>query len=194
MKNKKTPKPDFKKVAIILLTAVIAAIVLFVVYMRFVIPYERSSRYTDTIAIREMIISAVEGINTYAPVDHRTGDTYFPEARLYLPAETPSVPLSYRYSESVGDLPQELLVTSRNLINAKASALHGTTHMEELFQKVPELQSCARGVSIQTKPFDNNSPFETVAVADGRTLYLQHEDECPDLAETMQSLKNLKSY
>lgn len=193
MKKKKTV-PNYKKIAIILISAAAVAIILFVIYMRFIIPYERASRYTDTIAIRELIISAVEGLSKDVPIDYRTGDAYFPEAKLYLPASASSVPLLYQYYAAGDGIPQELRITSRYLVNAKTSVLHGTNTMDELFRAVPVLQSCSRGVLVQDKPFDNNLPAETVSVADGRTLYLQHEAECPELAETLQSLKNLKSY
>lgn len=192
--KKKKEVINYKKLAALVASAAAVSVLGFFVYMRFIIPYEQAVKVTQTVAIKELIISAVEGLSKDTPLDYKTGDVYFPEAKLYLPASNVTFPLLYQFSPAIDGLPQELRITSKYLVNAKTSALHSANDMDELFRAVPIMQSCSRGVLVQDKPFEDSQPSETVKLADGRTLYLQHETKCPELSETMLVLKNLKSY
>src|SRR5262245_21968493 len=62
--------------------------------------YQRDNLSVDQ--SRELIVLAVRAVKKNAPVDARTGDVYFPESRLYLPA--PDIPQSITYLQDDGDI------------------------------------------------------------------------------------------
>lgn len=144
--------------------------------------------------IREMMIDAVRNTKTDAPVDPKTGDIYFPQARLYVPNNSSYTQLTYAYNPGDG---ADLTIANKTALNQGIASMYNAQGFRELFEKVPYLQSCQRGVTVAYQQI-NDAPEkelrQTVQLANGKTAYLYIEKNCPELHETAELLTNLKSY
>jgi hypothetical protein len=72
-------------------------------------------------------------------------------------------------------------------------------NVDELFEAVPKLQSCARGVKLvhDKLPLDTEQTNElkhTVSLQNRKKLYVYVERSCPELNEIAELLRNIKSY
>lgn len=143
--------------------------------------------------IRELIIDGVYGAKSDAPIDPKTGDVYFPQAKLYLPNTSSYLRLTYAYDNESG----ELSVGNKAALNQGITSLYNAQGFRELFDKVPYLQACQRGVTVTHQKLVDAPEKElrqTVQLANGKTAYLYIEKACPELHETAELLKDLKSY
>src|SRR4051812_5030110 len=75
----------------------------------------------DTTQVVSLIIASVENLSKVAPVDPRTGNVYFPEARLVVPMSTSSAVLRYSYIPASGNFPEELMVNNQVSVRAAES-------------------------------------------------------------------------
>jgi hypothetical protein len=70
--------------------------------------------------------------------------------------------------------------------------------VDQLFEQVPRLQSCQRGVTVTFAPLPADEAkghhLDKITLSDGRMVYLYHEHGCPDLAPTIGLLKTLRPY
>ena len=159
--------------------------------------YNQSAEVAGTVAIRELIIGAVEGLKRDAPIEAKTGDIYFPEARLMLPA-SPLARLTYAYEPDSPDI--NLTVSDHRAISQASYAMYNATSTQKVFEAAPKLQSCSRGVRVLEKQITTNEePLSelkgTVQPGNGKTLYLYVEKECAtELNDTVEFLKKLKAY
>jgi hypothetical protein len=150
------------------------------------------------VPIRELILQAVEGLKKDAPVEARTGDVYFPESRLYLPAPDTTAQLTYGYfkGDDATQSPEELSVSTDPV--GGSSALYSAWNMEDLFERVPKLQACGRGVKLVYEKYTadegQNELKHTVRLANGRDIYVYLEKDCPELSATADLFKNIRSY
>jgi hypothetical protein len=144
--------------------------------------------------IRELLIDAVRNTKTDAPVDPKTGDIYFPQARLYVPNNSSYTQLTYAYNPGDG---ADLTIANKTALNQGIASLYSAQGFYELFSKLPYLQACQRGVTVAYQQL-NDAPEkelrQTVQLANGKTAYLYIERACPELHETAELLMNLKSY
>jgi len=196
---KKVPKNQKFKLTkarfIIICCIVLLAALMLLIKVTFWQHYRMVEQAADAVQIRELIIRAADGLKANAPVEAKTGDIYFPQARLYVPAPDHPVQLTYAYDAST---PEAVLsVSDRAVFNAMTAQLYGAPNVTAVFDKVPELQACQRGIDVSYK----NTPSEkskvlkaTVPLANGKTVYLFAEDACPQLATTVTLLKGLQAY
>jgi hypothetical protein len=141
---------------------------------------------------RELLLLAVDGLIVPAPIDAKTGDAHFPQAKLYLPG-TPAFPqLTYTYDDS----DNVLRVSTRQQYTANASKLYSAHTQNELFSQVPHLQACSRGVILRTTTTQDDSlkPIGTKVLKNGKTLYVYNEKQCSELDELAKQLVNVQSY
>jgi hypothetical protein len=152
-----------------------------------------ASKQADMTPVREMLINAIRNTKVDAPIDPRTGDIYFPQAKLYLPNNSSYTQLTYAYNPGDG---ADLTIASKTALNQGIAALYNARDIRELFAKLPYLQACQRGITV-TYSQNNESEkklSQTVKLNNGKTIYLYIEKACPELGETAELLKNLKAY
>jgi hypothetical protein len=185
-----------QKLIIIALTAVLLLIATgYFVIARYIQPYKDTMDQAATVSIRELILQAADAIKTDAPVDPKTGDIYFPQAKLYLPNDSSFTRLTYAY-DSAGASGEELEISNRAVFDQNATPLYSARNIEEVFKAVPKLQSCQRGIKLVYKELGSGEGElkQAIKLDNGRTLYVYLEKDCPELNETVDLLKNINSY
>ncbi len=192
----KSKKQSFNKKAFLKITipALVALIIIICVAV-----YALYKPIADNPAgIREALIRASKDTNITAPVDAKTGDTYLPEMRLYVPrGEEPVGNFTYRYSASDGQWPASLSLTTREVASQAESGLYQVTNSEAVFEKVPYMQACQRGLTLTTQPLpslDGEKLHHQQLLQDGRTLYIYTGTLCPALGEVADQIRRISSY
>ena len=152
--------------------------------------YNDASEQAVSAPIRELIVQAAEDAKADAPVEAKTGDVYFPQAKLYLPAASSYLRLTYAYDDGV------LSVGNKTALRQGISALYNARNIRDMFERVPYLQACQRGVTVLYEPSDaaDKELRQTVTLNNGKTAYLYIEKMCPELGETADLLKDLRAY
>jgi len=147
------------------------------------------------IPIRLFILQAAEITKTDAPIEPKTGDIYFPEARLYLPASPALSKITYAPAADTGN-GVTLSVSTKAIFHQAAVPMHNAKDNDELFQGVPKLQACQRGVKLVYSRMDDEQIElrHTIPLSNGKTLYMYTEKLCPELNETADALKNISPY
>jgi hypothetical protein len=146
----------------------------------------------DITEIRELILMAVEGLSVPAPVDARTGDVYFPPAKLYLPTTQVLPQITYGYEPES----QTLRVSTKQVVSATGSKLYSAHNNEQLFALVPKLQACSRGLLLSPDTQQDSSLVHIgdTTVRDGRTLHVYNERQCNELNALGLQLLGVHSY
>jgi hypothetical protein len=168
------------------------------VQVRYIERYDRSYDQANGVVTRELILRAAEGTKTPAPVDPKTGDIYFPEARLYLPSNQIVKALTYGYG-SVGENGQDQLsISSRSVFNRTAARLYTAQNTAEMFSAVSQLQSCQRGMKLSytklTQSSDIDELKQTVILNSGHELYVYVEKDCSQLNDLAIQMKAVQAY
>jgi hypothetical protein len=159
----------------------------------------------NTTVIADLILSAVNELHKPAPIEASTGKVYFPDARLVLPPSDPFMQVIY---SNVGDSKTpELQVTTKGVVSqagvklliAQSSTPDSVKQINGVFDAVPNLQACARGVQIFYSPQkDNGQQFvlkATKELANHKKLYFYTETVCrEDLDMLLTYLKQIQSY
>lgn len=159
--------------------------------------YNDAATQAGLVQIRELIILAARGLKKDAPVEPRTGDVYFPEAKLYLPNPGTVLPLTYLYDK--GDVTNSQAQLSISTYPVRGTvALYSSRSQESLFAAVPKFQACLRGIKLVRQPFAtsdvDNELRHKVLLNNGQTLYVYLEKACPDLRETADLFRSIQSY
>lgn len=133
-----------------------------------------------------------------APVEAKTGEVYFPSARLFVPPPQGSLDvLTYSYDEDDKSQPADFSVSNKRIFTINASKLYAANSLTELFDKVPKLQACQRGINIrysQTNETYVGALKQTVPLSNGKSLYMYVDSSCPELEELLPLLKQIKTY
>ncbi|HSX29520.1 MAG TPA: hypothetical protein VLE73_03090 [Candidatus Saccharimonadales bacterium] len=159
--------------------------------------YRQNSDLAATSVTRDLIIRAAAGTKTDAVIEAKTGDVYFPQAKLYVPNNPELTDLTYEYDANGPNGP-ELDVSSRGVFERYASRLYNANNTTQLFERIPKLQACQRGITAIYKPLDSNDKQhvlqQTTDLGNGKMLYVYSEKACPELIETADALKDIASY
>ncbi|MES2970751.1 MAG: hypothetical protein V4702_00320 [Patescibacteria group bacterium] len=194
---KKNKSWDKKKIAVFVTAA---GLIIFGSFY-YVIPkvhyYDDVANQAGLVNVRELTLLAVRGLKKDAPVEPRTGDVYFPESRLYLPNPDIALPLTYLIDNSdVTNSQAELSISTYPVRGTHT--LYMVRDVEHLFEAVPKLQACSRGVKLVSNKFppDNtqNELKHTVRLNNGKELFIYLEKACPELNDTADLLKNIQAY
>lgn len=201
LKNSKKNNKNFKQkrmLVIALLFIVIAAGVYLSYNKILLVSYTFNQAKMNT--FREMVISANANLKKDAPIDAKTGDIYFPEAKLFLPNDAYGKPrLLYEFDPAGNGGGDQLSVSDKNLVNFKSANLYNAQNINHMMEMVPILQACQRGVSVgfSEPTIDSGDAPEikkTISINNGKTIYLSYEKACPELEELVNTLTKLKSY
>ncbi len=197
--KQKLSKFKNKKLSGLLILTTVIVIGIFC-YSRTFMHYNDAYNYSNTAITRDLVIKAVENLKTSAPIDPKTGDIYFPQARLYLPAAQDSFKqeLIYYYFPGDQNTGVDFSISNKVTLGAVESKAYSAQNIKQLFEQVPHIQACARGVAVSYKKLSRQETEgvlrHAVRLGNGKTLYLYSEDACPELNDTLQLLKNLRSY
>ncbi|MEO6761716.1 MAG: hypothetical protein ABI220_05110 [Candidatus Saccharimonadales bacterium] len=206
-------KPSSKKRPLIVILAVLVAVGLVIQVSIDVVLYNHVIRNPAPDQLVSLIIKATEAQTKPAVTDPHTNKIYLPEVGLVLPASTGTFnQLLYGYMPPFDDWGGELNVTTRQamqgsevkIISANASNnswWHGSDQ-SKIFDHVPELQACARGVAVyfdaKTATESQLKPVSQVHLADGRTLYIGIDSDqykCHyNMSGLLTYLKQAQSY
>lgn len=197
--QKSFAKPQLPILILSITTAVlviaVASLGYFTAYMWQVVRMENASGTT----MKLLLVQAVDGLSSPAPVEATTGKMYFPQERLVLPAPPGNVnsQVEYRYNPAWEDQPAELFIVNMfGLLSAK-SQIMSAPDVDNIFTEVPELQACSRGYSLVYNEITNNqNTFKfSKTLADGRQLYVYLDTACTQISEEFESyLKQIDSY
>lgn len=197
MKKQKKKTPLSKAHLIILAVVLVVLGAAAIVVTQKVRDYNMAADQANIVEIRELILLAVRGVKKDAPVDPKTGDVYFPEARLYLP--NPHSALALTYLEDTGniaDSQSSLTVSTYPVLGT--TSLYTAQNTKQLFAAVPKLQACTRGIKLVYQQFPSSDTTNvlqhTVHLNNGKTLYVYVEKDCPDLDPTADLFANVRAY
>lgn len=184
---------------LLIAAAVVAAVAGSALFLSFAGPagYGPYNRQAEMEPIRTLIVRSIESFGTPAPVDAKTGDTYFPQAALFLPASVGQdmlSPVSYTYTWE--EAARSLTVVDRAILRHKTTTLYTAQNIDELFERVPAVQACSRGVMVQPagKTPQGWKRHGSLKAADGSVLYLYADTLCPDNQAVAERLRLLRAY
>lgn len=153
--------------------------------------------------LRQSVLLASKFGKIPIPVEAKTGDLFLAQERLYIPAnKDEEMRLTYGYLPSISSDygNYDVSVSSDFVYTSSASKLFLVNNLDEFYKAMPEFQACVRGVRLIENPtpqVTNDTSLalrETVAVGNGRTVYVYAEKACPHLDDVVYHLKNLKAY
>lgn len=190
------------------ITAITVLLFVAVLQVAFVVAIFRAKRWVYMVgaeqSVTQLIVDAVDGLHKPAPVDGPTGKVYMPDARLVLPPANIATEIFY---SNVGDSQTpELQITARYIVGQAKAKLRSAQQQPNysgsvrgIFEHVPELQACSRGVQLYfSKPNLDSAQFTdhgTKQLADGRTVYLYTEPLCQaDMTDLVAYIKQAQSY
>ncbi len=148
---------------------------------------------------RELILSN-NLARARAPIDPKTGDVYFPEAKLYLPKQVltdtrSSDQFFYMYHDN------ELAVASVYDIQQASNKLIAADNLDVLSKNLPKYQACSNGMVVMldqsNKPTllgDSAVLKATARLENGRSAHIYLDNECPEMNDKVETLKGLKPY
>jgi hypothetical protein len=150
--------------------------------------------------ISSLIISAIEGLTWPAPTDAKSGNIYIRETKLTLPpAPNHVLELYYNYFPSDG-MPEEVRLINKHNVDVQKNKIYAAQDIQDVFDLVPKLQSCARGYLLRFYPLKDSErsgikEVFTKKLSDGRTTYVYLENQCADnKASIIPYLKQIESY
>lgn len=149
----------------------------------------------DNQRLSTLILQAVDRVNHPLPIDAPSGKVYFAAAKLSLPAVPTTLgELVYTYSFSDGASIDGLHLASLSDIRMREGPITNYSHdSKAMFDQVPKLQACARGIALNFQASEDQSPVATKQLADGRTLYFYTEPLCEN-AELLEYAQQIQSY
>lgn len=195
-KNKKQWLNNHKKLVVLIAATVALIAVTSYIISGKIIYAKQSLDQVSIVQIRQLIITAIDGLNKDAPVEAKTGDVYFPESRLYVPNPRSAIKLVYNWQPASDNTPEQLSVTLSQVPGT--TQLYSSNNMTELFNTVPKVQACSRGVKVLKveAPATNDigELKKTFSLDDGSTVYLYSEDACPEMSQVVEVLTKLRTY
>lgn len=155
--------------------------------------YRQSLEYYAVQDIRTVVTSAVDNLHDPAVVEAKSGDDYFPEAKLYLPASSYNSRITYSYQ----DAENYLNISSKSVMATAKSLSYNARDVETYFMHLPQIQACNRGVALYfSKPTELNGTklaWEK-KLRDNRVVYAYRETNCGFLDELVEGLRDIESY
>lgn len=194
--NKKQRQPKPRTILVALSIVTILAVGTFGLAYK-IQTYDMAAKQAGLVSIRELIIRGIEATLKNVPLDHKTGDAYFPEAKLYLPYDENTGTLTYFYFKDAET--EQLTVSSSGVLDTQISRLYSANDIDELFEHVPKAQACSRGVTLQKAGSaddigSSNQLVDSVDFSDGQTWQIYLANDCSELSDLANLLKNIRKY
>lgn len=198
-RQKLKDKSKFFWVVTALFSLFILALIVSDVYV-----YRTYIQPNDTSTVTNLIINATSKMHKPVPVEAKTGNLYFPDAKLFLPPA--ELNMQVKYSNISDGKTPELQVTtnqivdlaSNKLLSAQRSSTDPQKQIDNVFDEVPSLQACTRGVQIFFSPQKVESPVQfkgSKKLANSKKLYFYLDSTCKeDLTQLLDYLKQAQSY
>ena len=174
---------------------------------------QNNSQLAGQALISSLINKSVSNLDAPASVDAKTGQVYFPDAKLVLPAPTQNLSLRrVEYINMTNGKNFNLQITTHNIVsNSEAKLLDAQSLAQSknetrgkmlaaIFRQVPGLQACARGVQLfYRSQTGNGSGLKlqfTKKLNNGNTLYAYSEPACQaySMPSLVKYLKQIQSY
>lgn len=164
--------------------------------------------------VATMLFRSINDLYSPVPTEAKTGDQYESHARLVIPAYN-TRDILYAYTPKNGQISASVSFTTRQIISegenqtirAYYDSFTKNTYSKDqlgkafgaLFNELPSLQSCARGVQVfEATQTDNNlNNRGTKMLQDGRKLHFYTEEKCTQqdkLNELLDVIKQVNSY
>jgi hypothetical protein len=193
--KKRTPLTKRLKIIICLSVVILVAIGIGVKAW-YIDAFNQTRHLAGMTAVRELVIQSARQTKADAVRDAKSGDIYFPEAKLFLPNQNVG---RLTYNVSPGEDTTDISVSNEAVFNQMATKLYNTSNMEEMFKQLPHLQACQRGIKVMHAPMDTaelsaNDLTGTIKLNNGGSLYIYLEKSCPELKTTADALKGLQAY
>lgn len=193
-KETKTKKLQLKSRTSLLIVLIAVGLLLIVVAVKKIQQYDYATSVTP---LRELVLRSSANSKRDALVDPKTGDVYFPEAKLFVPYSTNLGRLTYSYDPNMQNT-AKLTVSNQDVFARASIPLYNAKNSDELFKAVPKLQACQRGVKLTYEKIDpalkEGELKRTVQLSNNKALYMYVEPSCPDLAEVLDVLQTIKPY
>jgi hypothetical protein len=182
-------------------TTVICAVILGVAVVAWL--YTAREREAANVAqLRSMLLHSLESSIKPAPVDAKTGDTYFPALKVYMPADSLGSTYDFTYdTNAYGDselsASPTVTVSRRTVIDEAETGMLNARDATALFETVDEAQKSTRCVTMASQPLKNTEGLKfhsTQKLADGRELSFYYEPGCKGVAGIVEDLRNLRPY
>lgn len=158
--------------------------------------YHQAYEIASNEPIKSLLLNSIDNLGQDAPVEATSGDIYFPAAKLYLPQPAENTRLAY--SRDATSDPRDFSIHDRLIVNAAKNKLLQAVDTDAVFAAMPELQACSRGVlvryDLQTSGYDNQSPVETLRLANGDTVHISYDTSCSANGDLLERLRALRSY
>lgn len=141
----------------------------------------RQNALRDKMILNDLIISAVDNLNKPVPTDPKTGEVFLRNMKLQLPPpELALGPIVYRYEINEGsEAIERVNIVAQQDIDAAKGELRTAADLKSSFDKVPRLQSCARGVLIAFSPTEGNHTLaQEKQLKNGKKAYIYAEEKC----------------
>jgi len=162
----------------------------------------------DDMLITSLIIRSVEDSHKPAVIEPITGDVYLTDAKLKLPASSDSLrSIVYRYDKGPDYQNEVISISDKQMLHALESKLlstsqspYGGHNVNKVFDQIPSLQACSRGVQIHYKQSDDlGSGYKlefTKTLNNDRKIYIYSEKQCDSILfpDIIEYTKLIQSY
>ena len=203
-KSSQRPKKEWIKPFIVsILVLILIVHIAVTTYLFIMVKYIKKD--TDPLVIRSLVYAAVDGLRKPAPVNYTTGDSYVPEAKVFIPNSQSASSIMYSYVPSSVDtnndpIDEEITITSTAIMGSSKVLGMSAAGATAFFESVPRLQACSKVFTIKfvnAKPqFNDQATLQAkVQLQDGRTAYVYKDPGCnADTQELQNSLLKIRSY
>jgi hypothetical protein len=187
------------KISVIIVTALITFIVICI--FNFARNYQWTIEALSASEIRQQVLEGVSSTKHVAPIDAKTGDTYFPEAKLFVPYAKDVWGITYEYSENNASSKDTSILSISSVQTFQevkaATNISGVFTTEQVFERLPNIQACQRGIDLTyTKDGQEDTKVlkTTITLNNGKVLYMFVEKNCKFTDKLEKALENIQTY
>jgi hypothetical protein len=196
-KNTAQPKKKFQQNLIrklIFSLIVLALIVTTIVQGVRIDHLEKENLARNNEQVAQTLLQSVNDLNQPLPIEASTGKVFLANQHLSLPpAPAPLGQLVYSTAYANDDNQFPVQIAAKNDIEHASQSINSTQQdSQKVFQALPTVQACARGVGISFTKDDKPAAAEK-KLGNGKTLYFYTESLCTNKA-LLEYVKQVDSY
>lgn len=125
-------------------TAVFGLVVVILIGIGLQLQFNRQLRaemnVNNIFQFKYMVVTAAEQVTKPLPADPKTGELYVPEASLKFGVPPDDIQLKYSYIQGGN----QIIFVDENALHYGKSLIMSQYSLNEVFDKLPEMQACAR--------------------------------------------------